>query len=115
MEQPIPQTGGTIGNAEAVCQEYLAGKAFQEGARQYTEIIYILFGLNLAMIFTGRFMVRENPYQINILGKTFYEFEHRISRKWIMHLDRILFTISFTIISILTVLQTTPYGQITQG
>jgi len=103
------------GNLEQVCTQYNSGLGFQEGARQYTEITFLLFALNLGLIFTGRFLVRENPYQINILGKTFYEFEHRFSQQIIKRIDRVLFTISFTLISILTVLQTTPFGQLQQG
>lgn len=103
------------GESSSVCQQFMAGKGFEEGARNYTEITLILFAVNLGLIFTGRFIVRENPYQINILGKTVYEFEHRISQKTIKHIDRILFTINFALISILTMLQFVPFGKIVQG
>ena len=99
-------------NLEAVCQQYISGKGFEEAARQYTEITLLLFAVNLGLVFTGRFMVREKPLQINILGKTLWETNYQPSEKAIKHLDRILFTINFALISILTVLQFVPFGVI---
>lgn len=86
------------------------GTAMEQASRDFTNIIIALFLSNLILVFTGRMLLRDEPLKIEALGYKI-EKELQVSEKTIKRLDTIAFTIQFTLVSFLFVLQFVPYGQ----
>jgi len=92
-------------------QEYINymeqyGQAFTEAARAYTYIILTTWASSTLMIFTQRYLLRKQNQSYNI-------YKYTITRKQLKKLDKILFTVNYTLISFLTALQLVPYGKVT--
>lgn len=92
-------------------QEYINymeqyGQAFTEAARAYTYLILTTWASSTLMIFTQRYLLRKQNQSYNI-------YKYTITRKQLKKLDKILFTVNYTLISFLTALQLVPYGKVT--
>lgn len=85
-------------------EEY--GQAFTEAARAYTYIIITTWATSTLMIFTQRYLLRKQKQSYNI-------HKYTITRKQLKKLDKIIFTINYTLISFLTALQLVPFGKVT--
>jgi hypothetical protein len=81
------------------------GQAFTEAARAYTYIILTTWASSTLMIFTQRLLLRKQKQSYNI-------YKYTITRKQLKKLDKILFTVNYTLISFLTALQLVPYGKV---
>jgi len=84
--------------------------ALEKAARTHTEIIFGMFFANLLMVFTGRILLRDEPYKVKILGSQIYEFDKTLPQQYVYRLDRMLFAFNFMLVSFLFVVQFAPVG-----
>lgn len=110
--------GPVAGNYERVQHAVEYGNGMEQAARKFQGFIIGLWAINTVLIFTHRLLHREKPISIEILGETYWELDHELTEKQedlVEHLDNILFTVNYTLLSILLALQFMPYGKVTTG
>ncbi|MFB6199805.1 MAG: hypothetical protein ABEJ83_02920 [Candidatus Nanohaloarchaea archaeon] len=90
------------------------GEAMTDAARRFQLIVVAAWASSFLFIFTQRLIRQEKPFEINVGGKTVFKIPKPgiIPEKYIKHLDNILFTLNFTLLSYLFVLQFMQYGMI---
>ena len=97
------------------------GNAMEQAARKFQSLILTVWALNTFLIFTHRLLNREKPVGIQIKKP----FTQEVVMKWeadielserqkliVDHLDNILFTVSYALLSFLMVLQYISYGKV---
>jgi len=100
------------------------GNGMEQAARKFQGFIIGLWAINTTLIFTHRLLHREKPIgiQLNnpITGEVEWslEMDRELTDRQEMiveRLDNILFTVNYTLLSFLMVLQFMPYGKVTRG
>jgi hypothetical protein len=98
------------------------GNGMEQAARKFQMIIISLWAANTVLIFTHRLLHREKPVGIEITdpfsGDTVWEknLDWELSERQellVDHIDNILFTLSYALLSFLLALQFMPYGKVT--
>lgn len=105
-------------NYEAVQHAVEYGNGMEQAARKFQGMIIGLWAINTVLIFTHRLLTREKPISIEILGETIWQLDHELTERQeglVEHLDNILFTVNYTLLSFLLALQFLPYGKVTTG
>jgi len=94
-------------------QEY--GNAMTDAARKYQTIILGAWASSTVLIFTQRLLRQEKPFEVNVAGKKLFSIPQPgiLPAKYVQKLDDILFTLNYTLLSFLMVLQFLNYGKVT--
>jgi len=116
--------GPQVENYGAVQHAVEYGNGMEQAARKFQGFIIGLWAINTVLIFTHRLLHRDKPIGIQInnplTGETEFswELDHEMTDRQetvVEHLDNILFTVNYALLSFLMVLQFMPYGKVTTG
>jgi len=86
-----------------------------DAARRYQTIILVAWASSTGLIFTQRLLRQEKPFTVNLAGKELFTVPQPgiIPGKYVKKLDGILFTLNYSLLSFLMVLQFLNYGKVT--
>lgn len=131
MSLNLSNTTGTQLNASPIAENYGKvqqaveyGNGMEQAARKFQAIIIGLWALNTFLIFTHRLLHREKPIGIQLTNpingevEFSWELDYKLSDRQqiiVEHLDNILFTVNYALLSFLMVLQFMPYGKVTKS
>jgi hypothetical protein len=90
------------------------GNGMEAAARKFQLIIFTLWISSTILILTQRILLQSNPYTITWLDQEIFEIPklNIFSERTVERLDSILFSLNYTLISFLMVLQFLPYGEV---
>lgn len=86
-----------------------APAGLEKPAQKYATLILMVWAISTTLIFTQRILLRKDPFTFNILGrKISVDNPDLLTKKQVKKIDGILFTVNYSLISFLMVLQFFP-------
>lgn len=104
-------------NLEEVCNAAGIAQGIEAGTTRFQAAIMISWLSAFILIFVQRLLYREEPFTFELAGEKIIELdiENPVPEKYLRHIDNILFTVIFTLLSVMVAVIYFGYGKVTMG